>query len=112
MVSDENFSWYLDDNIKTYVTNPARDLKDNEDFIESNKMHGEKGRHKYTLPHSGCLCLYSFMRPVLFAGINGLLYGNLPGLSVCQGNKIHWHLFALGNEVIMNDDDVIKYQNV
>lgn len=43
MVSDENFSWYLDDNIKTYVTNPTRDLKDDEDFIESNKMHGEEG---------------------------------------------------------------------
>uniref|UniRef100_H2VCE2 Ceruloplasmin n=1 Tax=Takifugu rubripes TaxID=31033 RepID=H2VCE2_TAKRU len=71
MVSDENFSWYLDDNIKTYITNPAMDLKDDEDFIESNKMHG----------------------------INGFLYGNLPGLSICQGNKIHWHLFGLGNEV-------------
>ncbi|XP_069377584.1 ceruloplasmin isoform X2 [Paralichthys olivaceus] len=71
MVSDENFSWYLDENIKTYITNPARDLKEDEDFIESNKMHG----------------------------INGLLYGNLPGLSMCQGNKIHWHMFALGNEV-------------
>lgn len=43
MVSDENFSWYLDDNIKSYITNPARDLKDDEDFMESNKMHGEKG---------------------------------------------------------------------
>ncbi|XP_060933468.1 ceruloplasmin [Limanda limanda] len=71
MVSDENFSWYLDENIRTYVTNPAANLKEDEDFIESNKMHG----------------------------INGLLYGNLPGLSMCQGNTIHWHLFALGNEV-------------
>uniref|UniRef100_A0A3Q3K3A7 Hephaestin n=1 Tax=Monopterus albus TaxID=43700 RepID=A0A3Q3K3A7_MONAL len=71
MVSDENLSWYLDDNIKMHITNPARDLKENEDFIESNKMHA----------------------------INGFLYGNLPGLSMCQGNKIHWHLFALGNEV-------------
>lgn len=26
-----------------YVTNPTRDLKDDEDFIESNKMHGEEG---------------------------------------------------------------------
>lgn len=41
MVTDENFSWYLDDNIRTHITNPARDLKDDEDFIESNKMHGE-----------------------------------------------------------------------
>ncbi|XP_042272930.1 ceruloplasmin [Thunnus maccoyii] len=71
MVSDENMSWYLDENIRTYITSPARDLKQDEDFIESNKMHS----------------------------INGFLYGNLPGLSMCQGNKIHWHLFGLGNEV-------------
>lgn len=42
MVSDENFSWYLDDNIRTHITNPARGLKEDEGFIESNKMHGEK----------------------------------------------------------------------
>lgn len=52
MVSDENFSWYLDDNIKTYVTNPAKDLKDDEDFIESNKMHGEKGLSICQIHHS------------------------------------------------------------
>ncbi|XP_070688213.1 ceruloplasmin [Pempheris klunzingeri] len=74
MVSDENFSWYLDENIKTYITNPARGLKEDEDFIESNKMHG----------------------------INGFLYGNLPGLSMCQGSKIHWHMIGLGNEVDMH----------
>ncbi|XP_040896762.1 ceruloplasmin [Toxotes jaculatrix] len=74
MVSDENFSWYLDENIRTYITNPARDLKEDEDFIESNKMHG----------------------------INGFLYGNLPGLSMCQGNTIHWHMIGLGNEVDMH----------
>uniref|UniRef100_A0A667XES4 Ceruloplasmin n=1 Tax=Myripristis murdjan TaxID=586833 RepID=A0A667XES4_9TELE len=71
MVSDENFSWYLDDNIRTHIPHPVNGLKDDEDFIESNKMHG----------------------------INGYLYGNLPGLSVCQGNKIHWYLFGMGNEV-------------
>ncbi|KAM6938704.1 ceruloplasmin isoform 2-T2 [Lycodopsis pacificus] len=74
MVSDENFSWYLDENIRTHITNPASGLKEDEDFIESNKMHG----------------------------INGFLYGNLPGLSMCQGNKIHWHMIALGNEVDMH----------
>lgn len=74
MVTDENFSWYLDDNIRTHITNPAPHLKDDEDFIESNKMHG----------------------------INGYLYGNLPGLSMCQGNKIHWHMMGLGNEVDMH----------
>ncbi|KAM9762984.1 ceruloplasmin [Menidia menidia] len=74
MVSDENFSWYLDENIKTHIATPAKDLKEDEDFIESNKMHG----------------------------INGFLYGNLPGLSMCQGNKINWHMIGLGNEVDMH----------
>lgn len=74
MVADENFSWYLDENIRTHITSPAKDLKNDEDFIESNKMHG----------------------------INGFLYGNLPGLTMCQGNKIHWHLIGLGNEVDMH----------
>lgn len=40
MVSDENLSWYLDENIRTYIPSPVRDLKEDEDFIESNKMHG------------------------------------------------------------------------
>lgn len=37
-VMDENMSWYLDENINKFgssQTNP-----ENEDFIESNKMHG------------------------------------------------------------------------
>ncbi|CAL8256930.1 unnamed protein product [Merluccius merluccius] len=71
MVGDENESWYLDQNIRQHIPRPEPGLKENEDFIESNKMHG----------------------------INGYVYGNLPGLSMCQGNKIHWHLFGLGNEV-------------
>lgn len=56
MVSDENFSWYLDDNIRTYITNPPRNLKDEEDFIESNKMHGEV-EHYYPHPHT-VYCTY------------------------------------------------------
>lgn len=34
-----------------------------------------------------------------FAAINGYVFGNLPGLSMCMGNKIQWHLFGIGNEV-------------
>ncbi|KAM6963128.1 ceruloplasmin [Aplochiton taeniatus] len=71
MVSDENLSWYMDDNIKTYTKAPATVNKEDEDFIESNKMHA----------------------------INGFVYGNLPGLSMCQGNRINWHLIGMGSEV-------------
>ncbi|KAA0712528.1 Ceruloplasmin [Triplophysa tibetana] len=70
-VSDENLSWYLDENIKTHCSATAKVNKEDEDFQESNKMHS----------------------------INGYVYGNLPDLSMCVGNKIHWHLFGMGNEV-------------
>lgn len=40
MIFDENESWYLDENIKTYSTNPHHVDKEDEEFLESNKMHG------------------------------------------------------------------------
>lgn len=40
LVFDENESWYLDDNIKTYSDHPEKVDKANDEFIESNKMHG------------------------------------------------------------------------
>lgn len=41
-VSDENLSWYLDDNIKQFCKTPNKVDKDDEDFQESNKMHSEQ----------------------------------------------------------------------
>ena len=49
-------------------------LAEDEDYLESNLMHG----------------------------INGYLYANLPGLEVCLGDKVSWHLIGLGNEVDMH----------
>eukprot|EP00063_Salmo_salar_P004264 XP_013979099.1 PREDICTED: ceruloplasmin [Salmo salar] len=71
MVFDENESWYLDDNIKTNIKTPTRNIKEDEDFIESNKMHG----------------------------INGQLYGNLLGLNMEVGDKVYWYLMGMGNEI-------------
>ncbi|KAG5284516.1 hypothetical protein AALO_G00027550 [Alosa alosa] len=67
-VMDENLSWYLEDNIRAYGT--IESDPDNEDFQESNKMHG----------------------------VNGFMYGNLPGLDLCQGDRVTWHLLGLGTE--------------
>uniref|UniRef100_A0AAY4ACI6 ferroxidase n=1 Tax=Denticeps clupeoides TaxID=299321 RepID=A0AAY4ACI6_9TELE len=68
-VLDENLSWYLNDNIKTYG-NKESDVN-NEDFQMSNKMHA----------------------------VNGFMYGNLPGLDMCKGDRVVWHLLGLGTEV-------------
>lgn len=40
-VVDENLSWYLEDNIMN-CSDPAGIQQEDEDFIESNLMHGEK----------------------------------------------------------------------
>uniref|UniRef100_A0A665XD06 ferroxidase n=1 Tax=Echeneis naucrates TaxID=173247 RepID=A0A665XD06_ECHNA len=74
MVHDENQSWYLDDNIRTYLGVQPDRFKPDEDFEESNKMHG----------------------------INGKLYGNLHGLVITQGQKVDWYLLGMGNEVDMH----------
>ncbi len=69
-VSDENESWYLDRNIATYA-DPRRVDPGDEGFQESNLMHG----------------------------INGYVYGNLPGLEMRKGERIRWYTLSLGTEV-------------
>ncbi|XP_038599910.1 ceruloplasmin-like [Tachyglossus aculeatus] len=67
-IMDENQSWYLDDNIKTYCTEPDKVDKGNADFQESNKMRS----------------------------MNGYMFGNLPGLSMCAEDKVKWYFFGIG----------------
>ncbi|XP_014771914.1 hephaestin-like protein [Octopus bimaculoides] len=70
-VTDENNSWYLKKNIEKYAINPDSVDVEDEDFMESNLMHG----------------------------INGYLYGNLYEPEMCMNDKVSWHIMALGNEV-------------
>ena len=70
-VSDENQSWYLDDNIKRYAGRPKSIDKEDEEFEESNLMHG----------------------------INGYVFGNLPGLDMRVGEHVRWYVIGMGTEV-------------
>ncbi|XP_037698864.1 ceruloplasmin [Choloepus didactylus] len=70
-VVDENLSWYLEENIKTYCSEPEKVDKDNEDFQESNRMYS----------------------------VNGYTFGSLPGLTMCAEDRVKWYLFGMGNEV-------------
>ncbi|XP_072029142.1 hephaestin-like protein [Amphiura filiformis] len=69
-VIDENISHYIDRNIKDYCTEPDSVDPEDEDFYDSNLMHS----------------------------INGYVFGNLPGLELCLGDRIAWHIFSLGTE--------------
>uniref|UniRef100_A0A671EB27 Ceruloplasmin n=1 Tax=Rhinolophus ferrumequinum TaxID=59479 RepID=A0A671EB27_RHIFE len=65
--SDENQSWYIDDNIDTYTKSGQVDANDH-DFQESNVMYA----------------------------INGYMYGNLPSLTMCAEDRVRWHLVGMG----------------
>ena len=73
-VLDENESWLLQDNINKYTTKPTQVNKADDDFKESNKMHG----------------------------INGYIYGNIKYLEMNSGETVDWYLIGLGNEVDMH----------
>ncbi|XP_028817452.1 hephaestin-like protein 1 isoform X3 [Denticeps clupeoides] len=68
-VIDENLSFYLDKNIESFGNEESK--VHDEEFIESNKMHA----------------------------VNGYVYGNLPGLDLCEGEHVVWHMLAAGTEV-------------
>ncbi len=37
--------------------------------------------------------------PGLLYSINGFIFGNLPGLMMKKGQKVRWHVLAMGNEI-------------
>ncbi|XP_073482013.1 ceruloplasmin-like [Aquarana catesbeiana] len=86
-VMDENLSWYLVQNINNYCTNPASVDTEDVDFQESNLKHS----------------------------INGYVFGNLPGLSVCDNIDVKWYIFSVGNELDVHSvyfyGNVLTYQH-
>ena len=40
--------------------------------------------------------------------INGYFYGNLPGLEICLGDSVKWHLAGIGNEVDIHTGEFVK----
>ncbi|NWT86283.1 HPHL1 protein, partial [Lanius ludovicianus] len=73
-IFDENDSWYLNKNIEAFTGDPSKVNKNDADFMESNKMHA----------------------------VNGYLYGNLPGLTMCKNDRVSWHLIGLGSHYDMH----------
>ncbi|KAF4787741.1 hypothetical protein TURU_168799 [Turdus rufiventris] len=71
MVFDENESWYLKDNIETYLHKNPDDFNSTENFVEGNSKHA----------------------------INGKIYNSLLGLTMNEGDRTNWYLIGMGNEV-------------
>uniref|UniRef100_A0A8C2NEP5 ferroxidase n=1 Tax=Capra hircus TaxID=9925 RepID=A0A8C2NEP5_CAPHI len=68
-IFDENRSYLLDKNIRIFTTEPENVDTEDPNFQESNKMYS----------------------------INGYMYGNLPGLDMCLGDNVSWHVLSVGS---------------
>ncbi|KAJ8253052.1 hypothetical protein GJAV_G00208600 [Gymnothorax javanicus] len=69
-VFDENKSWYLEDNIRSYCTDPSRVNREDSDFYHSNVMHS----------------------------INGYVYDGGQVLGFCNGEIVTWHMSSVGEQ--------------
>ncbi|XP_006902428.1 PREDICTED: hephaestin-like protein 1 [Elephantulus edwardii] len=73
-VFDENLSRYLDENIRKFTWRPFSVDKEDKEFVKSNRMHA----------------------------INGYMYGNQPGLSMCKKDRVSWHMMGMGTDTDMH----------
>ncbi|XP_015266787.1 PREDICTED: coagulation factor V [Gekko japonicus] len=69
-VFDENKSWYLEDNIKQYCSNPSTVKRDDPKFYKSNVMHT----------------------------LNGFASDGTNILGFCQDSIVEWHLSSVGTQ--------------
>uniref|UniRef100_A0A8C6J437 ferroxidase n=1 Tax=Melopsittacus undulatus TaxID=13146 RepID=A0A8C6J437_MELUD len=76
-VFNENKSWYIEDNIKDYCSNPANVKRDDPKFYNSNIMHN----HFY----------FTFL-----SAINGYVSDSSEILGFCQDSVVQWHFSSVG----------------
>ncbi|XP_067402211.1 coagulation factor V isoform X2 [Emydura macquarii macquarii] len=69
-VFDENKSWYLEDNIKQYCSNPSSVKRDDPKFYRSNVMHT----------------------------INGYMSDSTEILGFCHNEVVQWHVSSIGTQ--------------
>ncbi|XP_036602582.1 ferroxidase HEPHL1 isoform X1 [Trichosurus vulpecula] len=73
-VFDENLSQYLDENIRKFTWRPFGVDKEDKEFVKSNRMNA----------------------------VNGYMFGNQPGLDMCKGDKVSWHMIGMGTDTDMH----------
>jgi hephaestin len=69
-IFDEGSSWYLEEDVRRRIGSDLRVLEQDREFKEGNKKHA----------------------------VNGLIFGNLPLMTMRQGERVRWYLIGLGNE--------------
>lgn len=77
---DENESWYMEENVQTYMSNPDA-------IMFTRGPFGDRIATSDMLDWGG-----NFMETM-----NGFTYGNLPGMTMRLGERVRWYLMASTN---------------
>jgi FtsP/CotA-like multicopper oxidase with cupredoxin domain len=80
---NENTSWYLGDNIAKYIADPKSlvQLRPKPQWIDGEAVD------------------VGFTASNIRDAINGYLFGNVPGLTMRQGEKVRWYVIGMGNVI-------------
>lgn len=81
---NENESWYIDDNINKYTTDPKGIRRDFPGFHAANGLVG-------TVANDG------FASSNVKWSINGYIYGNMPMMVMKKGEHVRWYVATLGD---------------
>src|SRR4029077_2671175 len=81
---NENESWYLEDNIRDHTTDPKDVNRAQTSLITPKGMAG-------TIAGTG------FVDTNIKWTINGYIYGNMPLMTMKQGDRVRWYVATLGD---------------
>jgi FtsP/CotA-like multicopper oxidase with cupredoxin domain len=81
---NENESWYLDDNIKAHIADPAKLNRYESKPVTANGILG-------TIAGTG------FFETNVKWSINGYIYGNMPMMVMKKGDHVRWYVATLGD---------------
>ena len=85
MIFDENSSWYLEQNIKTYTSDPKGVNK--QEFVPVD------AEGNFSAVGTG------FVAANFKAAINGYLYANGPMMTMKKGERVRWYLITIGEGI-------------
>jgi len=81
---NENESWYLEDNIRAHATDPSGVDRKESSLITPQGMAG-------TIVGTG------FVDTNIKWSINGYIFGNMPLMTMRQGDRVRWYVATLGD---------------
>jgi len=81
---NENESWYLEDNIRAHATDPKGVDRTQTSLVTPGGMAG-------TIVGTG------FVDTNIKSSINGYIFGNLPLMTMMQGDRVRWYVATLGD---------------